>query len=138
MIATVAPKVDDRALEIGTGSGYSAAVLASIVKEVYTVERIAGLADTAARRLTDLGYRNVHVRMRRRYAWLAGTCAVRHHHRDGGRPSRTIGPPRPAGDGRSPRHGQQLEAVSFVPLIGAQGWPDRGGEGQLGRRSRSG
>ena len=33
---------------------------------------------------------------------------------------------------------QQLEAVAFLPLIGAEGWADRGGEGRLGRRSRSG
>ena len=86
MIAAVAPTMGDRALEIGTGSGYSAAVLASIVTEVYTVERIAGLADTAAGRLTDLGYRPERPRaVRRRDPWVARTRAVRHHHRDGGR-----------------------------------------------------
>jgi protein-L-isoaspartate(D-aspartate) O-methyltransferase len=59
MIAAAAPKAGDRALEIGTGSGYSAAVLASIVKEVSTVERIPTLADAASRRLAGLGYQNV-------------------------------------------------------------------------------
>lgn len=49
----------DRVLEIGTGSGYQAAVLAEIVKEVYTLEIRKSLADTAARRLKSLGYRNV-------------------------------------------------------------------------------
>jgi protein-L-isoaspartate(D-aspartate) O-methyltransferase len=44
MIQAVAPETGDRALEIGTGSGYSAAVLGSIVKEVYTIERLAGLS----------------------------------------------------------------------------------------------
>jgi protein-L-isoaspartate(D-aspartate) O-methyltransferase len=52
---------DSRVLEIGTGSGYSAAVLAEIAGEVYTIERREDLAETAARRLADLGYRSVHV-----------------------------------------------------------------------------
>jgi len=62
MTETVEPRPGDRALEIGTGSGYAAAVLATIVSEVYTIERLGGLADTAGRRLAALGYRNVHVR----------------------------------------------------------------------------
>ena len=52
----------DRVLEIGTGSGYQAAVLAEIVKEVYTIEIIKELADSASKRLKNLGYRNVHVK----------------------------------------------------------------------------
>ena len=51
----------EKVLEIGTGSGYAAAVLAEIAGEVHTVERIKELADTAAVRLTRLGYKNVHV-----------------------------------------------------------------------------
>jgi protein-L-isoaspartate(D-aspartate) O-methyltransferase len=62
MIEAVAPGTEDRALEIGTGSGYSAAVLASVVAEVYTVERIPALAEAAAGRLAGLGSRTVHVR----------------------------------------------------------------------------
>jgi protein-L-isoaspartate(D-aspartate) O-methyltransferase len=61
MIEAVAPETRDRALEIGTGSGYSAAVLASLVAEVYTVERIPVLAERATGRLAELGYRTVHV-----------------------------------------------------------------------------
>jgi len=53
---------DSRVLEIGTGSGYQAAVLAEIARDVFSVERIAGLARTAAARLARLGYDNVHVR----------------------------------------------------------------------------
>ncbi len=53
----------DRVLEIGTGSGYAAAVLARLAREVYTVERHAGLADRALEVLRSLGYRNVHVRI---------------------------------------------------------------------------
>jgi protein-L-isoaspartate(D-aspartate) O-methyltransferase len=52
----------EKVLEIGTGSGYAAAVLAEIAGEVYTVERIEPLADEAAARLTALGYKNVRVR----------------------------------------------------------------------------
>lgn len=51
-----------KVLEIGTGSGYAAAVLAEIAGEVYTVERIGQLAQEAALKLTELGYKNVHVR----------------------------------------------------------------------------
>jgi protein-L-isoaspartate(D-aspartate) O-methyltransferase len=53
---------DDRVLEIGTGSGYQAAILAEIVKEVYTIEILKPLADSARARLKGLGYRNVDVR----------------------------------------------------------------------------
>lgn len=52
----------DKVLEIGTGSGYQAAVLAEIGCEVYTVEIIPQLAEQAARRLQELGYDRVHVR----------------------------------------------------------------------------
>lgn len=52
----------EKVLEIGTGSGYAAAVLAEIVTDVYTIERIKGLAEMAASVLDDLGYDNVHVR----------------------------------------------------------------------------
>ncbi|MGB8225075.1 MAG: protein-L-isoaspartate(D-aspartate) O-methyltransferase [Polyangiales bacterium] len=51
----------DRVLEIGTGSGYAAAVLGEIASEVYTIERHRALADHAERRLRGLGYRNVRV-----------------------------------------------------------------------------
>ena len=52
----------DRVLEIGTGSGYQAAVLAEITDEVYTVEIGKALADAAAERLERLGYAKVHAR----------------------------------------------------------------------------
>ena len=50
-----------RALEIGTGSGYQAAVLAQLAKQVLTVERFRTLADAARRRLEKMGYNNVEV-----------------------------------------------------------------------------
>lgn len=55
-------KENDRVLEIGTGSGYQAAVLAELAKEVYTIEIVKELADTAKDRLKDLGYTNVFVK----------------------------------------------------------------------------
>ncbi|MBS1171570.1 MAG: protein-L-isoaspartate O-methyltransferase [Proteobacteria bacterium] len=53
------PKPDHVVLEIGTGSGYQAAVLAGLVREVYTIEIVDALARQAAARLTRLGYGNV-------------------------------------------------------------------------------
>jgi len=55
-------KADDRVLEIGTGSAYQAAVLAEIVKEVYSIEIVETLARTAESKLKELGYKNVTVR----------------------------------------------------------------------------
>jgi len=54
---------DAKVLEIGTGSGYQAAVCAEIAKEVYTIEIIEALAKSAAERLKDLGYNNVFVKV---------------------------------------------------------------------------
>jgi len=54
---------DERVLEIGTGSGYQAAVLAEIVKEVYTIEIIPELGVSAGERLKKMGYDNVRVRI---------------------------------------------------------------------------
>lgn len=56
-------KGEERVLEIGTGSGYQAAVLAELAREVYTVERIAALSERAAETLRVLGYENVHLRV---------------------------------------------------------------------------
>ncbi|MCL4108564.1 UNVERIFIED_CONTAM: hypothetical protein GTU68_022866 [Idotea baltica] len=53
---------EHRVLEIGTGSGYQAAVLASIVEDVYSIEIVDSLANSAGQRLEELGYDNVHVR----------------------------------------------------------------------------
>lgn len=53
---------DDRVLEIGAGSGYAAAVLSRIAREVFTIERLRPLASSAEARLKKLGYKNVHVR----------------------------------------------------------------------------
>jgi protein-L-isoaspartate(D-aspartate) O-methyltransferase len=61
MTAALQLKPADRVLEVGTGSGYAAAVLAEIAREVYTVERHKILVDSARKRLADLGYRNIEI-----------------------------------------------------------------------------
>jgi protein-L-isoaspartate(D-aspartate) O-methyltransferase len=61
MTEIINPKPEFKVLEIGTGSGYQAAILAEIVKEVYTIEIIADLGNAAAARLKKLGYHNVNV-----------------------------------------------------------------------------
>jgi len=62
MTEALALKPRDRVLEIGTGSGYQAAILAEIVEEVYTIEIIPELAGQADQRLKDLGYTNITVK----------------------------------------------------------------------------
>lgn len=59
MTETIEPKATDRVLEIGTGSGYQAAVLSGLVKEVYTIEIVEPLGKEAARKLKKLGFNNV-------------------------------------------------------------------------------
>ncbi len=56
-------KGEEKVLEIGTGSGYQAAVLAELAREVYTVERIVQLAGRAEERFRALGYQNIRVKV---------------------------------------------------------------------------
>jgi protein-L-isoaspartate(D-aspartate) O-methyltransferase len=159
MIAAAAAKAGDRALEIGTGSGYSAAVLALIVKEVYTVERLAVLADAARRRLDDLGYRNVDVRCgdgtlgwpeHAPYDVIIVTAggprvppALLAQLAVGGRLVMPVGGDRffqrlvrlsRQADGRVVE--ETMESVAFVPLIGAEGWPEPARDEPIVRRSK--
>jgi protein-L-isoaspartate(D-aspartate) O-methyltransferase len=147
MAEGVRPQPGQRALEVGTGSGYAAAVLASIVAEVYTVERLAGLAEAATRRLAGLGYRNVHVRHgdgslgwpeHAPYDVIVVTAggpwvppALLDQLAVGGRLVMPVGAePRFQRLVRVVRAGvdqyeyQDLEEVAFVPLVGEQGWQD--------------
>ncbi len=62
MTEVIRPKSDMKILEIGTGSGYQAAVLAEIVDEVYTIEIIEALAKSAKNNLEKLGYTNIQVK----------------------------------------------------------------------------
>lgn len=63
MTAVLRPRRTHRVLEIGTGSGYQTAILAHLVRRVYTVERLPSLADSARQRLEFLGYQNVEFRI---------------------------------------------------------------------------
>ena len=63
MTDLIAPAADDVVLEVGTGSGYQAAILAELVNHVYTIEIIAPLYRTATSRLDRLGYNNVTTRL---------------------------------------------------------------------------
>ena len=147
MTELVQPRPASRALEIGTGSGYAAAVLATIVSEVYTVERLAPLACASQQRLEDLGYRNIHVlHGDGTLGWpehapyeaiivTAGGPSVPPALLDqlaiGGRLVMPVGRShafqrlvRVTRRARDDYAHEELEGVSFVPLIGAQGWPD--------------
>lgn len=146
MLEAAAIGREDRVLEIGTGSGYAAAVAARLAREVHTIERLETLADTARERLSTLGYRNVHVHAGDGTRGLpdeapfdailvaAGAPDVppllRAQLAIGGRLVL------PVGNGASQRllaitrRGEtefseaDLGGVRFVPLIGAHGWPD--------------
>lgn len=56
-------KKTDRVMEIGTGSGYQTAILASLACEVYSVEKVSALAKSAGKKLKSLGYGNIHVKV---------------------------------------------------------------------------
>ena len=90
----------DRVLEVGTGSGYAAAILARIVQDVFTVERHAALRRSAADRLARLGFDGVRVGRGRDPPGLAGRGAIRRHPRVG---RRTAGPAIPARAARGGR-----------------------------------
>lgn len=133
-------KRGDKVLEIGTGSGYQAAVLAELTDEVYTVEIIPELAESAAERLQRLGYHNVHVKNADGYyGWeehapydaIIVTAAPDHvpqpliqQLKDGGRLVIPVGPP---GGYQTlwqiVKKGEEIESrnitgVIFVPLTG--------------------
>ncbi len=108
MTQALDPQPGDRVLEVGTGSGYQAAVLAELVSEVYTIEIVEPLALRAERDLERLGYENVFVRAGDGYrGWpeaapfdaIIVTCAPDHvpeplveQLRDGGRMIIPVGP----------------------------------------------
>jgi protein-L-isoaspartate(D-aspartate) O-methyltransferase len=139
MTGQLDPKPTDRVLEIGTGSGYQAAVLAELVAEICTIEIIEPLALRAAADLKRLGYNNVHVRNTDGYAgWpeaapfdaIIVTCAPEQmpqplieQLKDGGRMVIPIGPLSNQELVIFLKHGNQLEQrdvlpVRFVPMTG--------------------
>jgi protein-L-isoaspartate(D-aspartate) O-methyltransferase len=139
MTELLAVKPGDKVLEIGTGSGYQAAILAELTDQVYTVEIIPALAESAAKRLKDLGYTKVQVRNADGYyGWeeyapfdaIIVTAAPDHvpqplvnQLKDGGRLVIPVGPP---GGLQTlwyiEKHGDAVQArqvlhVLFVPLV---------------------
>jgi protein-L-isoaspartate(D-aspartate) O-methyltransferase len=63
MTEQMRPRLNDRVLEIGSGSGYQAAILSELVADVYTIEIVEPLAKTAEATLQRLGYKNVHIKV---------------------------------------------------------------------------
>jgi len=137
----------DRVLEIGTGSGYAAAILGGIAREVYTIERHGELADAAAARLRALGFHNVHVlhgdgtlgwREHAPYDAIVVTAggpdipeALLAQLAVGGRLVIPIGEEkalqtlvRVTREANGSLRQEDLGDVRFVPLIGAQGWAE--------------
>jgi protein-L-isoaspartate(D-aspartate) O-methyltransferase len=133
----------DRVLEVGTGSGYQAAVLARLAQFVFTVERIPSLARTAKRRLDSLGVENVSVkvmdgtlgwRAQAPYAAILVTAAAPEvpeplvaQLADGGRLVVPVGSRETQVLTVVERRGErrtatQLVGACFVPLIGRHGW----------------
>jgi protein-L-isoaspartate(D-aspartate) O-methyltransferase len=141
---------DDKVLEIGTGSGYGAAVLSLLAREVHTVERIDELFHTAQERLARLGYNNVRVYLDDGTQGLpqeapfdailvtAGAeslpAAYQEQVADGGRLVIPIGPPTYQEMVRLTRRGEafdrdDLGSFGFVPLVGGAsgtGYNDKG------------
>ncbi len=144
MTEKLEPKPTDRVLEIGTGSGYQAAVLANLVREVYTIEIVEPLARRAEADLKRLGYTNVTVRAGDGYkGWpdaapfdaVIVTCAPDHvpqplvdQLKEGGRMIIPVGPPgdqelyvlQKQGDKVVKR---AILPVRFVPMTGKQRAP---------------
>ncbi len=138
MTELLEPEPGDRVLEVGTGSGYQAAILAELVDDVYSIEIVTELCDQACERLATLGYENVHTTCGDGYyGWeehapydgIIVTCAPDHIPQplvnqlaDGGRMVIPVGPPgsyqvlwlieRSGDEIRSER----VMGVAFVPL----------------------
>ena len=136
---------DEKVLEVGTGSGYQAAVLAHLAHEVHTIERYANLARFAAGILADLGLTNVTTHIgdgskgleeQAPYAGIIVTAAapiiprpLLEQLEDGGRLVIPVGSRGGQVLERWVRQGERYDyesiiPVAFVPLVGEQGWKD--------------
>jgi protein-L-isoaspartate(D-aspartate) O-methyltransferase len=147
-IEALALQGHERVLEVGTGSGYAAAILGKMVKAVFTVERLESLATTARERLARLGFENVHVlHGDGTLGWAehgpydaiavaAGgpdvPAALLEQLAPGGRLVIPIGADestqmltRVTREGPSEFRREPILNVRFVPLIGEQGWSDQ-------------
>lgn len=138
----------EKVLEIGTGSGYQAAVLSQIVSRVYTVERLPGLARRARRILDSVGCRNVNIKLTDgTFGWeeeapfdgivvTAGSPQIPHHYLEqlavGGRLVIPVGNRGSQVLKRVVRTGvdkfseEDLLDCRFVPLVGKYGWHEEG------------
>jgi protein-L-isoaspartate(D-aspartate) O-methyltransferase len=147
MIKMLQLKPEDQVLEVGTGSGYAAAVLSRIVRAVYTVERHELLVQYAQQRFTELGYNNIKVRHGDgtlgwpEYAPYDGIIvaaggpevpvSLRQQLNIGGRLVIPVGRKLKQQLIRVTRENdlqfreEELGQVRFVPLIGRQGWKKR-------------
>lgn len=142
---------EDRVLEIGTGSGYQAAVLGSLADEVYTVERVPELATKARKTLKELGFENVHVVQRdgsgglpehAPYEAIIVTAAapetpepLKEQLAEGGRLVVPVGSRGGQVLERWLRRGEEvrrerLAPVAFVPLLGDHGWSEEEDKGK--------
>ena len=142
MTEELRPRSEDKVLEIGTGSGYQAAILAELVAEVYSIEIIEPLAKTAEATLQRLGYHNVHIKADDGYkGWpehapfdcVIVTCAPDHvpkplteQLKEGGRMIIPVGPPGNQDlyllekqQGELQR--RAVSPVRFVPMTGEAG-----------------
>lgn len=146
MSQSLALEPHHRVLDIGTGSGYQAAVLSRLAREVYSVERVKPLLDEAFERVLDLGFRNVHFRLGDgTVGWpemapfdrvLIAAAAPQVPQRlllsqlvDGGLAVLPAGPGQQQQLLLIKRRGNKLESrelclCRFVPLIGSEGWPE--------------
>jgi protein-L-isoaspartate(D-aspartate) O-methyltransferase len=145
MSELLALRGDEKVLEVGTGSGYQAAILAHLAREVHSIERYANLAQYAAGILQDLRLENVQVHTgdgskglpeHAPYAGIIVTAAAPNIPRplldqleDGGRLVIPVGSRGGQVLERWVRHGERYDyesiiPVAFVPLVGEQGWKD--------------
>lgn len=145
MTALLELQSDERVLDVGTGSGYQAAVLSPLAAEVHTIERRPNLAHVAQARLDELGYHNVTVHMGDGSLGLPAYApynailvaagapyvpqALLAQLAEGGRLVLPVGNLGGQVLQRWRRHGEVFEhedliPVVFVPLTGAQGWSD--------------
>lgn len=145
MSEALGPVTGTRVLEIGTGSGYQAAILAELAGEVITIERRTELAEAARQRLAALGYKNITVLVAdgssgyaagAPYSGIAVTAgapqapaSLRAQLAEGARLVVPIGSQFHQDLVVIERRGDSFvelrgEACVFVPLIGREGWPD--------------
>lgn len=149
MTELLEPQAEHTVLEIGTGSGYQAAILSHLVRRVFSLERVGELATAAIRRLRDLGLDNVKVQPFDGTLGWGEIAPIERILITAGAPE----PPAPLLDQLAPggvlvipegdrqrqvltvyrrrRRGglvrQEAEAVTFVPLVGRHGWTEGSG-----------